>query len=78
MPKHTEDPAAREAARSLVAEFNASNPADNVEAFPFAEFETATKAIDGEGVTLRRVVLVGPWQVLTKDDRNPRPGEDRR
>ena len=66
MAKHTDDPAARDAARDLLALENASNPAENVAAFPTAEFEIAAKTIDGESVVLRRVVLVGPWQVVTK------------
>jgi hypothetical protein len=63
MPKHTEEQGAREAAQTFVSA-NDSTPGDIVNAFPIVEFETFTKTIEGVPVTLRRVVLVGPLEVV--------------
>jgi len=63
MPKHTDDKAAREVAEALVT-FDDADPQAIVALFPVAEFEAITKGVAGETVMLRRVVLVGPWEVV--------------
>lgn len=35
-----------------------------VDTFPYAEQDTVTRDVQGERVTLRRVVLTGPWEVV--------------
>lgn len=67
MPKHTDDPAAREAARELLdISVDADSAAVAVDIFPYVEFEIAAKTIDGDPVTLRRVILISNWQVVAK------------
>jgi hypothetical protein len=69
--KTTDSPAARDAAGELIApalngpgEIEQAN--DAARQFETAEFETATSRVAGETVTLRRVVLTGPWEVAPK------------
>jgi hypothetical protein len=67
MPKHTDDKDARGHAEDFfgdVTQGEAAMAAPLVNEFPIVEFETASKTIEGESVTLRRVVLVGPWEVV--------------
>lgn len=69
MPKHTDDKDARGVAEDFFAEVGrglADIDSASVLAneFPVVEFETATKTVEGESVTLRRIVLVGPWEVV--------------
>jgi hypothetical protein len=79
MRKPTDDQTAREAAtRSVacqldeIATATSSDEArtaqevaeDLLEAWPYAEQETVTRDVQGERVTLRRVVLTGPWNVV--------------
>jgi hypothetical protein len=69
MPKHTDDKDARGAAEVFFENTNqeignTQEVAPLVNSFPVVEFETATKTVEGETVTLRRVVLVGPWEVV--------------
>lgn len=62
--KTTDDPSAWSALRDSAEK--ASNPLELVEAFETAEFETAPAKIGGAEIQLRRVVLTGPWEVVTK------------
>ena len=72
MPKHTEDSFARSAAEQFFAETESEifgehvSPSPLVNSFPVVEFETVDRTVEGETVTLRRIVLVGPWEVLVK------------
>jgi hypothetical protein len=63
MPKHTDDKDARDAARSLVSA-NDSTPDDIIAAFPVVAFDSSDSRVNGETVTLRRVHMVGPWEVV--------------
>ena len=35
-----------------------------VDWFPFVQYETATSKVAGESITMRRIVLTGPWEVV--------------
>lgn len=64
--KTAENGAARLRAKDFITD-HATGAADTalvVDLFPTAEFETATSKVGGETVSLRRVVLTGPWEVV--------------
>jgi hypothetical protein len=70
MPKHIDDRDARAAAEEFIGEANeqlgnTQNAAPIANSFPAVEFETASKTVEGESVYLRRIVMVGPWEVVT-------------
>ncbi len=65
--KLNDDPAARRAAGETIAragglDIDAADPI--VAAFDAAEYETSTTRHGGQTITLRRVWLAGPWQVV--------------
>jgi len=64
------DAAAREAARTLIDPQvqDSIGTTEVVDLFPGAEFETATTKIKGGVVSLRRVKLTGPWEVVATPD----------
>lgn len=69
--KTHDDPAARDAGAELIApalngpgEIEQANNA--ARQFDTAEFETATSRVGGTEISLRRVVLTGPWEVVAK------------
>jgi hypothetical protein len=66
--KTTDDMKAREHARYFLTDRgpSADDSALVVDLFDTAEFETATSRVGGAEITLRRVVLTGPWEVVTK------------
>jgi len=67
-PRKTyDDPRARNAAVEFITDHatSAGDSAMVVDAFPVAEFETAQSRVGGEVLKLRRVVLTGPWEVVT-------------
>jgi hypothetical protein len=67
--KTTENLAARQYVKGLVdsEEIVSNDAADRiVDLFDTAEFETATSRVGGTDITLRRVVLTGPWEVAPK------------
>jgi hypothetical protein len=69
--KTTDDQAARQAAADLIARNDAagldrSDAGKVVMAFDAAEFESVTTRAAGSEIPLRRVVLTGPWEVVSK------------
>ena len=68
MPKHADDKDARGTAEGFLAEVTENEAviaATLVNEFPIVEFETKTVNGDpGAKVTLRRIVMVGPWEVV--------------
>jgi hypothetical protein len=66
--RNTDDPKAREVVIAHITE-KATALEDTravVGLFETVEFETATSRVGGTEITLRRVVLTGPWEVITK------------
>ncbi len=69
MPRKTTDSeVARQEASALIGAATAKpEDAENAVAlFKSVEFETATTRIGGEDVSVRRVVLTGPWEVVAQ------------
>lgn len=64
--KTAEDKEARSYASEVIAASRVEVPSEAVNLFKFAEFETATSRVGGTEITLRRVVLTGPWEVVPK------------
>lgn len=66
--KTTDDLKARDHAKFFITD-HATSAADSglvVDLFEAVEFETATSKVGGAEIQLRRVVLTGPWEVVTK------------
>lgn len=71
MPKHTDQFAARAAAEDIVGDMvTAAKNGEDIDVpgglrtqFPVAEFERSTSRVKGEVVHLRRLHLIGEWQV---------------
>jgi hypothetical protein len=68
--KTTDNPAAREHAENMLdgamARREPGDETPQVAVFEAAEFETASSRVGGTDITLRRVVLTGPWEVAPK------------
>lgn len=66
--KTTDDKVARDHAKEFVTSRGpaANDSALAVDLFEAAEFETAVSRVGGTEITLRRVVLTGPWEVVSK------------
>lgn len=66
--KIANDPVARDHAIERMSVALAQTNADIHDAaalFDGAEFETATSKVGGQEIQLRRVVLTGPWEVVS-------------
>lgn len=64
--KTTDDKGARDAAEAFIAPAVPGSNGENedvIKLFDTAEFETAKSRVGGAEITLRRVVLTGPWEV---------------
>jgi hypothetical protein len=66
--KTTDDLTARQHVKGVVdgRSFGSDDTSDVIDLFETVEFETAASRVGGTEITLRRVVLTGPWEVVTK------------